>query len=110
MINIAKYEFISKEQFNAKFEALHTEDEEGNLIPDFKFAIAELGHIVLADATFDEEGEELTEIVISERYHVDAMWHGQDDHPYGWKSYNQDLESEGMHGFAGLNYLDHKFK
>jgi len=109
-MNIEKYAFTSKEQFNAKFEALHIEDKEGNLIPDFKFSIVELGHIVLADATFDEEGEELTEIVISERYHVDAMWHGQDDHPYGWKSYKVDFyEGQGMHSFAGVDYQTHKF-
>jgi hypothetical protein len=108
-MNICKYAFNSKQQFNAKFKSLHTEDKEGVLIPDFKFAIVELGNIILAEATFDEEGKELTEIVISERYHVDAMWHGQEDHPYGWKSYNQDLDTEGIHGFAGINYLEHKF-
>lgn len=109
MMNIAKYKFNSKEQFNAKFEGLHTQNEDGELIPDFKFAVVELGHIVLAAATFDEDGEELTEVVISEYYHVDAMFHGQEDHPYGWKSYNENLEGEGMHGFAGVSYLDNKF-
>jgi len=108
-MKIAKYAFNSKEQFNSKFEALHTKDKEGILIPDFKFAIVELGNIILEEATFDKEGEELTEIVISERYHVDAMWHEQEDHPYGWKSYNQDLDTEGIHVFAGINYLKHKF-
>ena len=108
-LNIAKYAFNSREQFQDKFDALHTVDEEGKLIPNFKFGVVKLGNIQLEAPTFDEEGEVLTEAVLSEQWHVDVAWFEQEDHPYGWKSYNVDLDSEGMHGFAGLNYLDHKF-
>ena len=109
MINIAKYEFNSKEQFDAKFEALHTEDAEGNKIPNVKFDKVELGHIVLASAVVDEDGLEVSPEVISEGWHVDMIWHDLENHPYGWKSYNVDLSSEGLHGFAGVSYLANKF-
>jgi len=99
MINIAKYEFNSKEQFDTKFEALS----------DVKFDKAELGHIVLASAVVDEDGEEVSPEVISEGWHVDMIWHDLENHPYGWKSYNVDLSSEGLHGFAGVSYLANKF-
>jgi len=99
MINIAKYEFNSKEQFDTKLEAL----------VDVKFDKAELGHIVLASAVVDEEGVEVSPEVISEGWHVDMIFHDIEDHPYGWKSYNVDLASEGSHGFSGLCYLTHKF-
>jgi len=99
MINIAKYEFNSKEQFDTKFEALS----------DVKFDKAELGHIVLVPSVLDEDGEEVTPAVISEGYHADMIWHDLEDHPYGWKRYNVNLSSEGSHGFKGLNYLEHKF-
>ena len=99
MIHIAKYKFTSKEQFDAKLESL----------VDVKFDKAELGHIVLASAVVDEDGVEVTPEVISEGWHVDMIWHDIEDHPYGWKSYNVDLASEGSHGFAGLCYLTHKF-
>ena len=108
-LNIAKYAFNSREQFQDKFDALHTVDEEGNSIPNFKFGVVQLGNIVLESAVIDQEGQEQVEAVLSERWHVDVVWFEQEDHPYGWKSYNEDLESEGVHGFAGLNYLDHKF-
>ena len=107
--NIAKYEFNSKEQYEAKFAALHTEDEEGNLIPDFKFTIISIGHLVLEDGVYDEEGEVVTPPVLDDKWHVDALWHDQEDHPYGWKTYSIDIESEGMHGFMGLSYLENKF-
>ena len=108
-LNIAKYAFNSREQFQDKFDALHTVDEEGNSIPNFKFGVVQLGNIQLEAPTFDEEGEELTEEVLSVKWHVDVAWFEQEDHPYGWKSYNVDLDSEGMHGFSGLSYLNHKF-
>jgi len=109
MINIAKYKFNSKEQFDTKFEALHTEDAEGNKIPNVKFDKAELGHIVLASEVVNEDGEEVSTEVISKGWHADMIWHDLEDHPYGWKRYNVNLSSEGSHGFKGLNYLEHKF-
>ena len=100
-MNISKYNFTSKEQANLKIDALN---EEPN-----KHAIVTLGHIVLEPAVIDEDGEIITEAVLSEGWHLDVLWIGLDDHPYGWKSYNVDLTSEGSHGFAGLSYLDNKF-
>jgi len=109
MIHIAKYEFNSKEQFDAKLDALHSTDAEGNKTPNVKFDKAELGYIVLATAVVDEDGAEVTPEVISEGWHVDMIWHDLEEHPYGWKSYNVDLSSEGSHGFAGVSYLANKF-
>ena len=108
-INIAKYEFNSKEQFEAKFASLHTEDEEGNLIPDSKFTIISIGHLVIEQGVYDEEGAEITPPVMGDKWHVDALWKDLEDHPYGWKTYSIDIASEGMHGFMGLSYLDNKF-
>jgi len=109
MINIGKYEFNSKEQAESKIEALHTEDEEGNLIPNFKFAVIQIGHLTLEDGVYDEDGEVITPAVMDTKWHVDALWHNLEDHPYGWKTYSIDIDSEGLHGFLGINYLDHKF-
>ena len=100
-MNISKYEFTSKEQAQTKIDALN---EEPN-----NHAIVTLGHIVLEPAVIDEDGEVITEAVLSTGWHLDVLWIGLTDHPYGWKSYNVDLTSEGSHGFAGLSYLSHKF-
>ena len=109
-MNISKYHFDSKEQGVSKIASLGTAtDEDGNEYPTHNHTIASLGHIVLKQAVIDEEGEIITEALLSERWHVDVMWIGLEDHPYGWKSYNVDLSSEGSHGFAGMSYLSHKF-
>ena len=109
-MNIAKYEFNSKEQSQAKIDALGTAtDENGNEYPIHNHGIVTLGHIVLESAIVDENGEVITEAVLSTGWHLDVMWRGLDDHPYGWKSYNVDLTSEGSHSFMGVSYLEHKF-
>lgn len=107
--NIGKYEFNSEEQFEDKFAALHTEDSEGNLIPDFRFEVIKLGYQVVQEATYDDEGKVITPAVFGNKYHVDAFWRDLEDHPYGWKTYSVDIETEGLHGFVGLSYLKHKF-
>lgn len=120
---ISKYEFNSKEQFLNKVDALHTRDEEGNLIPNFKFAFVQLGHIALEQGKFDIDGNELKKPVLSKKYHIDAAWFIEDlfdeqgilqekDHPYGWKSYSVDSkikEGQGMHSFMGIDYQKNKF-
>ena len=109
-MNISKYEFNSKEQAQTKIDALGTAtDENGNEYPNHNHAIVTLGHIVLEPAVIDEDGEIITEAVLSEGWHLDVLWIGLDDHPYGWKSYDVDLPNEGLHGFAGLSYLANKF-
>ena len=100
-MNISKYEFTSKEQAQTKIDALNEEPNNHTIVT--------LGHIVLESAVIDADGVVITEAVLSSDWHVDALWVGLTDHPYGWKSYNVDLTSEGSHGFLGLSYLANKF-
>tara|TARA_R110002153_G_scaffold245180_1_gene400691 strand:+ start:1245 stop:1568 length:324 start_codon:yes stop_codon:yes gene_type:complete len=107
-MKISKYKFTSKEQTQTKIASVNKEPN--------NHTIVQLGNIVLEQAVIDEDGEVVTEAVLSEDWHVDVLWVGLEadedgtiDHPYGWKSYNLDLDSEGVHGFAGLSYLSHKF-
>ena len=109
-MNISKYQFDSKKQGISKTASLGSAtDEDGNEYPTHNHTIVTLGHIVLEQAVIDEDGEIITEAVLSEGWHLDVLWIGLENHPYGWKSYNVDLTSEGSHGFAGLSYLDNKF-
>jgi len=36
------------------------------------------------------------------------MWMGLKKHPYGWGTKAIEIESEGVHGFAGVSYQDNK--
>ena len=98
-MKIGKYEFNSKEQLDSKIEGLKE---------NHSHTIVKLGNIVLQQAEYDEEGEVITEAVLSDKFHVDVMWVGLKDHPYGWKSYSVDLDGNGMHSFLGVDYVTNK--
>ena len=74
MNTFRKYSFGSKGAATTKINALGL-DEDGN--PTHKHAIVHLGNIVVTPATFDEEGEIVTEAVLSDTYHIDVLWDGE---------------------------------
>ena len=71
-----KYEFGSKAAATTKINALGV-DEEGN--PTHSHAIVRLGHLVVTEGTYDDEGNELTAPVLSDNYSVDVLWDGEPD-------------------------------
>ncbi len=110
MIKIAKYEFDSREQAETKINALGTAtDENGNEYPTHPHTIVQLGNIVLEQGEYDEEGNETVAPVLSDKWHVDVLFNGLDEHPKGWKSYYVEIDGDGVHSFLGLSYNAHKF-
>lgn len=132
-MKISKYEFDDEASALSKIAALpHSTDEDGNSHPSHKHTIVKLGHIVLEQAEYDEEGEETKAPVLSDKYSVDVLWNEPEittvdveavldedgmvvtpavtsvDHPYGWKSKAIDIEDEGVHGFFGVSYQGNK--
>jgi hypothetical protein len=118
-MKISKYEFDDEASALSKIAALpHSTDEDGNSHPSHKHTIVKLGHIVLEQGEYDEEGNETKAPVLSDKYSVDVLWKDLEevdedgnvtiDHPYGWKSKAIDLDDEGVHGFFGLSYQDNK--
>mgnify|MGYP000023276848 FL=1 len=128
-MRISKYEFDSREQAETKINALGTAtDEDGNEYPTHKSTIVQLGNIVLEQGEYDEDGEEVTAPVLSDKWHLDVAWSDAEittveeeavlddegmivtpevvsyDHPYGWKSYAVEIEGDGVHSFFGLSY------
>ena len=98
-MKIGKYEFNDKAQADSKIEALGE---------NHNHTIVKLGNIVLEQAKVNDEGNIENEAVLSDKYHVDVMWIGLEDHPYGWKSYAVDLSDNGVHSFLGVNYIENK--
>lgn len=110
MDKIGKYEFTNKITADRMIEAF-----EGS-----SHTFIRLGNIVIVPAEHDVEGNEITPAVLSEMYHVDVLWTNLDpidpdaydlqyEHPNGWANYAADVEDNGVHSFAGLNYADYKF-
>ena len=71
-----KYEFIDEAAADTQIATL-PHDQEGNL--DCKHVVSKLGYVTITPATYDEDGNELTAAVLSEKYAVDVLWYEQID-------------------------------
>ena len=95
-------------------------DVDANDFPSHKHTVVKLGNIVVEQGEYDDEGNETKAPVYSTKYHVDVLWNGSEiqeideeenityEHPYGWKSYAVDIDSEGVHSFMGVSYQKNK--
>jgi len=121
MRKIGKYEFKDEATAESKIKGLGVAtDEDGNEYPTHGHAIVKLGHIVLEQGEYDEEGNETKAPVLSDKYHLDVAWDLQDtydeegnlikaEHPYGWKSSAVTIsDGNGVHSFYGVDYQEFK--
>ncbi len=74
MKKLRKYSFADEAAANAAIVALG-QDEEGN--PTHSHDIMKIGHIVETPAVLGEDGEVVTEAVLSSTYAVDVIWQGE---------------------------------
>lgn len=74
MNKFRKYSFGSQGAATAKINALGL-DEDSN--PTHSHSIVRLGHLVVTEGTYDDDGNELTAPVMSSTYHVDILWNGE---------------------------------
>lgn len=107
-IKIGKYEFDNKEQFNKEIESFYKVAENGKKVAKIKFSAVELGNIVLKRAV-KKADEIIEEAVVSNKWHVDILFYDLEEQPASLVAFFVDVNSNGSHGFAGLNYNDYKF-
>ena len=100
MRKLRKYEFGSKAAATAKINALGV-DEEGN--PTHSHAIVRLGHLVVTEGTYDDEGNELTAPVLADNYSVDVLWDGEPDS--SWDASMIWCEPVGVHTFGSSSAI-----
>jgi len=100
-----KYEFDSEAQAQSKIDALpHVQDEDGNNVPNHRHTIVKLGYLYTTQPTYDEDGNELTAGVQSDKYSVDVLWKDLTASPSGWVSKEVTPSGNGVHTFAGHNF------
>ncbi len=95
---IRKYEFVDEAAANTAIDLLR--DEEGNLTQ----SVVKLGFIVKTAGTYDEEGNEVTAPVLSEKYAVDVCWDGEPVD--GWEDYIVFPTPLGIHNFGSSSQRD----
>jgi len=93
-----KYEFVDEAEANEAIDLLR--DEEGNLTQ----SVVKLGFIVKTAGTYDEEGNEVTAPVLSEKYAVDVSWNGE---PHAeWEEHIVWATPLGVHSFGSSSQRD----
>lgn len=65
-----------------------------------------LGNICVKEPELDEEYNIVKDAEYSDTYHVDILWQNESDEPESFKPYFIQLDNEGVHGFAGIDYLN----
>jgi hypothetical protein len=95
---IRKYEFVDEAAANTAIDLLR--DEEGNLTQ----SVVKLGFIVKTAGTYDEEGNEVTAPVLSEKYAVDVCWDGESHAE--WDSAMVFPTPLGVHSFGSSSQRD----
>ena len=91
-----KFEFTDREDMLTKLADYF--DEEGS---PKDCAVVELGNIVATPATYDEEGNELTAAIVSDKYAVDVLFYGN----FPELAEEVTPEPNGVHTFAGCEKL-----
>lgn len=90
-----KYAFGSKGAATTKINALGV-DEDGN--PTHRHTVAILGNIVVTPAVLNEDGEVITEAILSETYNVDVLW--RDGVDTSWDNQLVWPDPVGVHSFG----------
>lgn len=97
-MKIGKYLFPDKETQQEKIDSLLEQGYEfyGNKQETTK------------EATFDDEGNELTPTEYSDRWQLDVILHDKETHLYGWKKYAVEVSCDGNSPLIGVCYQTYK--
>jgi hypothetical protein len=106
-----KYTFDSKQQADDFINALPTIEEDGVVYPDYGHTIVRLGHLPIEYAVYDEDLNEISPGIYSDKYSVDVLWKGLDIDengdaifPSGWVEKELSGLDSYKHNFYGLTY------
>jgi len=94
-----KYEF-TEAQWKTQKAKIQKEGKDGEKYWDNQIcaSVIELGHLVITPGTYDEDGNVITDPVLSSKYAVDIIW--QDDEVSSFATYKVWPAPVGIHSFG----------
>jgi len=104
---VKKYEFENESIVYSLITNLGVEtDDDGNEYLTHKNAIVKLGNIVVTPGQYDEQGNEIKAPILYDKFCVDVLWRDENDSAIAsWSAYEIRIQDEGVHKFAGINYI-----
>ena len=104
---VKKYEFENESIVDSLITNLGFEtDDDGNEYPTHKNAIVKIGNFIVTDGEIDDDLNEITPPVLYDKFCVDVLWRDENDSAIAnWSAYEITIQDEGVHKFAGINYI-----
>lgn len=104
---VKKYEFENESIVDSLIINLGVEtDDDGNEFPTHQNAIVKIGYFIVTDGEIDDDGNEITPPVLYDKFCVDVFWQDENDSAIAdWSAYEITIQDEGVHQFAGVNYI-----
>lgn len=104
---VKKYEFENESIADSLITNLGVEtDDDGNEYSTHKNAIVKIGNFIVTDGEYDDDGNEITPPVLYDKFCVDVLWRDKNDSAIAdWSAYEITIQDEGVHKFAGINYI-----
>jgi len=104
---VKKYEFENESIVDKLIYNLGVEtDEDGNEYPTHQNAIVKIGKFIVKDGEYDDDLNEIKPPVLYDKFCVDVFWNDENDSSIAdWSAYEITIQDEGVHKFAGVNYI-----
>jgi len=104
---VKKYEFENESIVDSLITNLGVEtDDDGNEYSTHENAIVKIGCFIVTNGEIDDDGNEITPPVLYDKFCVDVLWRDENDSAIAdWSAYEITIQDEGVHKFAGINYI-----
>lgn len=104
---VIKYEFENESIVDSLIRNLGVAtDDDGNEFPTHENHIVKIGYFIVTDGEIDDDGNEITPPVLYDKFCVDVLWNDENDSAIAdWSAYEITIQDEGVHQFAGVNYI-----
>ena len=96
---LGKYEFNNKQEALDKIKGLGVDDESNST---HNHTVVTLGFLAITQGTYNDDGEVITEPILSDKYAVDVLWNGLEEHPIGWEEHSVNVNNP-KHSFLGVD-------
>ena len=104
---VKKYEFENESIVDSLITNLGAETDDDVIeYPTHENHIVKIGFFMEIPPVFDDKGNEIKAPILYDKFCVDVLWRDENDSAIAdWSAYEITIQDEGVHKFAGINYI-----